>query len=428
MMDENALLGAAMRLRYEAFAKYADEIARATELDKIAEILARHLKFMVNFFALRLTFTYHEESMTFTVHRGRCEFKSNCIDQLAIAERQRSISEVPVLFQQNQIREMALLQGSVFALPQISQLFVLPLRYSAHEYITMLAAHKDETSYNEVDFRFFRLATDMLANKLSQLFLLKTVELRNYELAEINEEITQLNANLEMIVQERTHKLKEANEELQTLFYRTSHDFRRPLSAILGLANLAKMTLQDAMALELFHKCAETVQGMESMLTKLASISAPPDVSVHTSVNFEELLKDIQTQYLSCEPAENITFQTFIKVNKLMFTDAGAIKIILANLVENAVCFRKKEDISFIRIDIKQVSNHLIMTISDNGIGMSDTVQSQIFDMYYRGSELSKGNGLGLYVVKKLIQNLRGSITVDSKEGRGTTFIILLPY
>jgi signal transduction histidine kinase len=65
--------------------------------------------------------------------------------------------------------------------------------------------------------------------------------------------------------------------------------------------------------------------------------------------------------------------------------------------------------------------------VSDNGTGISKDKLSKIFDMFYRGTEISKGSGLGLYIVRETIEKMNGTIRVESVEGQGTSFIIKLP-
>jgi signal transduction histidine kinase len=72
-------------------------------------------------------------------------------------------------------------------------------------------------------------------------------------------------------------------------------------------------------------------------------------------------------------------------------------------------------------------SNFVVIDLEDNGQGIRKEYHEQIFDMYFRASERSKGNGLGLYIVKKAVEKLDGSITVSSIAGAGTTFTVMLP-
>ena len=102
------------------------------------------------------------------------------------------------------------------------------------------------------------------------------------------------------------------------------------------------------------------------------------------------------------------------------------VKIILENLVENAVRFCSPHEAD-IPVKINQESHDVLIEISDNGQGIDNELEERIFDMYFRGNERSKGNGLGLYIVKKAIEKLNGSITWSSKQYAGTTFIVRLP-
>ena len=93
------------------------------------------------------------------------------------------------------------------------------------------------------------------------------------ELKKSNQIISNLNENLERKVKERTQSLEQAYKELDTFFYRSSHDFRRPLTTFMGLAEVAKITVKDSFALDLFDKVKETAVNLDRMLIKLQSIS-----------------------------------------------------------------------------------------------------------------------------------------------------------
>ena len=71
--------------------------------------------------------------------------------------------------------------------------------------------------------------------------------------------------------------------------------------------------------------------------------------------------------------------------------------------------------------------DHVIIEIEDNGQGIREEYREKIFDMYYRANERSKGNGLGLYIVKKAVQKLNGTIQLITEFGKGSRFVITLP-
>jgi signal transduction histidine kinase len=102
------------------------------------------------------------------------------------------------------------------------------------------------------------------------------------------------------------------------------------------------------------------------------------------------------------------------------------VKIIIENLVENSIHFCGVDN-PFIKLKASRDGDYVIIDVQDNGQGIPKEYQEQIFDMYYRANERSKGNGLGLYIVKKAVEKLEGSITFSTLPLIGTTFTVMLP-
>lgn len=247
------------------------------------------------------------------------------------------------------------------------------------------------------------------------------------ELRESNQIISQLNEGLEEKVKERTEKLQQAFKELDTFFYRSSHDFRRPLTTFMGLAEVAKITVKDANALDLFQKVKETAVNLDRMLVKLQSIS---DVGAEQFIYKIVSLPNIFST--TCDTFKEALQQRRIKVvmeiNEIPnFSSFPAfLKIIADNLVENSIHFCGSKD-PFIKIAAKVDGEAVIISVSDNGVGIEDEYKSRIFEMFFRGNESSKGNGLGLYIVKRAVGKLHGHVIFESRHGIGTTVTIWLP-
>jgi signal transduction histidine kinase len=252
------------------------------------------------------------------------------------------------------------------------------------------------------------------------------VETKSEELREANEAIYLANTNLERKVADRTAELRQAYLELDTFFYRSSHDFRRPLTTFMGLAEVAKITLKDPNAIHLFEKVKETAVNLDKMLLKLQSIS---DVGVqqlaYKEVYFKELINSIIVTYQYEIDKKGIQVIVNIKKNEL-FSYPSLLKIIIENLLENAINFCANVN-PIITISARQEGTRFIFQIEDNGQGIDAAYKERIFDMYYRASLDSKGNGLGLYIVKKAIDKLGGNIRVESEVSKGTGFQIDIP-
>lgn len=253
------------------------------------------------------------------------------------------------------------------------------------------------------------------------------IQSQSEELIDANHTIAEINKKLEGKIEERTQALSQAYKELDTFFYRSSHDFRRPLTTFLGLAEVAKVTVKDHNALELFEKVRDTAVNLDKMLVKLQSIS---DVGSQQLVYKEVFIKDIFDTVCDSFRDEihrkNIKTSSEFRVQDAFVSYPAMVKIIIENLVENAVSFSGTEK-PFVKLKAVQSGDYLTLEIQDNGQGIGKEFQEQIFDMYYRANERSKGNGLGLYIVKKAVEKLDGSITVSSIPLVGTTFTVMLP-
>ncbi len=118
-----------------------------------------------------------------------------------------------------------------------------------------------------------------------------------------------------------------------------------------------------------------------------------------------------------------------IKIEGIDFySDPWRISEILRNLISNAIKYRRLENV-LSEINVKITIDNLRAEIifSDNGIGISESSLSKIFEMFYRATEQSDGSGIGLYIVKNAVEKLGGQIYVASRVGQGTRFNIILP-
>jgi signal transduction histidine kinase len=247
------------------------------------------------------------------------------------------------------------------------------------------------------------------------------------ELTESNQTISGINQTLEQRIDTRTAELKKAYKELDTFFYRSSHDFRRPLTTFMGLAEVAKITIKDTNALELFDKVNETARNLDKMLMKLQSIS---DLGVQELLYREVFVKELMKIGLDSFKQElhlkGVMFDIDVDPTLSFYSYPALIKIIFDNLIENAISFRKEVGAHLI-LRAYQSGDGVIVEFEDNGQGIEEAYLGQVFDMYFRGNEQSKGNGLGLYIVQKTVGKLKGQVSISSKIGIGTKVTIFFP-
>ncbi|UZR97942.1 sensor histidine kinase [Chondrinema litorale] len=244
---------------------------------------------------------------------------------------------------------------------------------------------------------------------------------KSEKLKDANKTVQQTNLNLEEIVTKRTEELILAKEELNLFLYRTSHDLRGPLARIEGLLELAKIENVQSVY---WNECNTVVGEMAKTLEKLLMISTISNKSSECQLITFEKLKDFVTKEFSHYDA-NINFQYQTDVTTF-YSKPTLIKLILKALVENAIIFNYQKPEVNVEIFLGE-DNILSIYVTDNGIGIEEKDMSHLFDMFFKASNKSKGNGLGLFIVKQAIKELNGEIDVNSKITKGTKFKIIIP-
>ncbi|HCW07476.1 MAG TPA: hypothetical protein DGG95_08955 [Cytophagales bacterium] len=247
------------------------------------------------------------------------------------------------------------------------------------------------------------------------------------ELIESNRAIAQVNEVLEENVKARTAELKDAYQELDTFFYRSSHDFRRPLTTFMGLAEVAKIMIKEKSALDLFDKVNITAHSLDKMLVKLQSVSLIGSADlVHAEVFFENIFQSELNEFQNELLAKKIEVITKVELKDRFYSYPALIKVIVQNLLENSISFAAEEKTK-IFLSVEQFGEEIHISVVDNGQGIDPTFITRVFEMYFRANEKSTGNGLGLYIVKKAVDKLRGTIKIVSQLGQGTDVRIFLP-
>jgi signal transduction histidine kinase len=324
--------------------------------------------------------------------------KQRAIELLAAKEQQ----------QQDQIRtQRVIIFSSVIILVLLIALIIIYIRY---------------VQRLKVNNAIIKQQRDEIESKNEEL------EVQSKNLKEINDLMLSLNNQLELKVSERTHELEKTMEELDTFLYRSSHDMRRPLSTLLGLENIAKIEVKEESGLKLFHMVAETALQMDRMLLKMQMAHELDQMEDNTElVTLSYVIKDLVKRTQQLGTNTDIIYEGPRHIE--LFSNTRLLHIVFYNLFENAINFRRADyhEASYIKVSISETTNWVVVTIEDNGIGIDAEYLGKIFDQYFKGTQLSKGNGLGLYLVKKAVAKLRGKIKVKSVLGEGTIFTVYLP-
>ncbi len=346
------------------------------------------------------------------------------------------LAQNKLLVQQSRLRwQSAITLGSV-----VGGIFLLALAFVLYRYYQEKSEMADELTELNREIQEKKEEVEVQAEELKEtnerLLRLnrevteqsEEIQAQSEELIEANQAIQNINRNLETAVEERTAQLKEAYRELDTFFYRASHDFRRPLTTFMGLSEVANMTVKDPAALELFSKVKETARNLDKMLSKLHSVSAVGAAeTVFRQIHFQTELDYVFDTFKEELLAKGIDFRTDINSSRKFKSYPAILRIILSNLVENAVHFATPLN-PVISVSIYDSQQNVVIEVRDNGEGIRPEYLDKVFEMYFRASEKSKGNGLGLYIVKKSVEKLNGTVHLESTHHHGTTIRVVLPF
>lgn len=225
------------------------------------------------------------------------------------------------------------------------------------------------------------------------------------------------------------NNLRFKNRELDTFVYRASHDLKAPLSSLQGLVAIAKEESNDPLSRRYFELIAKTTDKMDGVLMGLLEITWIKQGAFDlTKVRLDSLLEEILTSISHIPGHETVQIRNHVLAGTELVSDPKLLTSILQNLVHNAIKYHRESGSNkYVEITARRLGRGLEIVVKDNGPGIEDAAQEKLFDMFFRASNKSKGSGLGLYIVKNAVEKLKGTITLKSRLGEGSEFVLFLP-
>ena len=227
-------------------------------------------------------------------------------------------------------------------------------------------------------------------------------------------------------------KLNQKRKDLEQFLYRSAHDLRAPFSSAQGLVNLLKEENNKEQAqviIEMLSTTINTGKDLSNNLSEASMISAKNYED--TYINFHKTTNDVIENLSDHENFKFIDFKIDIDVQQPFKSKPELINSIFQNLIENAVKYSKEPSENhtpIIDIAVKYRNEELMIVISDNGTGIKKQCIKNIFDLYYKSCDKDvSGSGLGLYIVKSIVESFDGNIKVNSDFNNGACFKIHLP-
>lgn len=223
-----------------------------------------------------------------------------------------------------------------------------------------------------------------------------------------------------------------SNETLKTDFFsNVSHEFKTPLAVIYNNAQLLQKSVsadsEQAYYVDNILYSTKRLSNLIQNMLKLNKLEKQTIQPMPETYDVCAQLCDCIIQFDDSMEKKNIDFEADMEDEAYICADPGLMELVWNNLMSNALKFT--QDGGKIRLLQKRAENYIQISVSDNGCGMDSEVMKHIFDKFYQGdtSHATYGNGLGLALVKRVLELTDGHITVESKPQKGTTFTVFMP-
>jgi PAS domain S-box-containing protein len=251
---------------------------------------------------------------------------------------------------------------------------------------------------------------------------------------EAMEKINELNTALELKVKERTLELSKKNEELlkinsdlDNFIYTASHDLKAPISNIEGLVinlseELKAISNEDINTmLSLMHHSINRFKNTIKELTEITKIQKDIQEYENEELRFSSIMEDVQFSLETLMKESSPILEVNFAVDSIKFSKKN-LRSIIYNLISNGIKYRSNDRKCHISLTTTKQNEWVVLSVKDNGLGINQSQISKIFSMFKRLHDHVEGTGVGLYIVKRIIDNAGGKIEVSSQEGVGTEF------
>ncbi len=217
--------------------------------------------------------------------------------------------------------------------------------------------------------------------------------------------------------------------DYETLLDTISHDIKAPLTNLVVAIELFKtVPFEDTAQFKAVLNIVESgVKKMQTIINELTDNRKQEHKykAEEELLNFEEILEDVRLTLADKIKASNTFTTTELNVTEINFSKRK-LRSILYNLVSNAIKFKSPERSLKINIRTEKEKNFIVITVKDNGTGIEESKQEAVFFKYYRNHNDIEGTGIGLYLVREIVNNSGGKITLQSVRGKGSEFKVYL--
>lgn len=252
---------------------------------------------------------------------------------------------------------------------------------------------------------------------------------KNHLLTAANEEIRLRNQLLDTTNQQ----LARINADLDNFVYTASHDLQAPIANIEGLLHALQALLPNTQQappvqpiLDMMEDAVARFRRTIAHLTEVTQLQQEP-TPVAALVDVGAVVRDVCLDLAPLIEICNARIDVQVDTCPALAFAEKNVRSIVYNLLSNALKYRSPERTPHVRLQCYTRDAYFVMTVQDNGLGLNTTNQQKVFAMFQRLHDHVEGSGIGLYMVKKIVENAGGKIEVESTVGVGSTFTVYFP-
>jgi signal transduction histidine kinase len=187
------------------------------------------------------------------------------------------------------------------------------------------------------------------------------------------------------------------------------------------------MEIKDEPARGYIEKQYSQIDRLNNIITGLINLTQLNHADLgKQDIEFDKMIDECISSFQGMPNFSNITFRKIVEANIQFQTEWTLLNAIIQNLIENAIKYSRRQS-PFVEIRVQRENGHVILEVEDNGQGIAQEHQVRIFEMFFRATPNASGRGLGLYILKRSVDKLRGTIDIKSEPGAGSTFTVRLP-
>ncbi|WP_347157627.1 CHASE domain-containing protein [Pontibacter chitinilyticus] len=280
----------------------------------------------------------------------------------------------------------------------------------------------DRLSTGEHTDAYFNLVYQPLMDSNNQVEAVLVFAVEVTELVAARKKLLETNE----VLSEKNTELQRINNDLDSFVYTASHDLKSPIANMEGLVTLlrdildGKLNEEDNQILGMVGGSIDKLKQTIADLAEITKVQKELQSEVEP-LSFQDMLQDVEADVQPLVLESDATIITDFQIAHILYTRKN-LRSIIYNLVSNAIKYKSPERKPEVHISTHLQGDFVVLEVTDNGLGIKKEQQHKLFSMFKRLHTHVEGTGIGLYIVKRIIENNGGRIEVHSILGKGTTF------